>query len=228
MTDNPLPEWDERPYYGNDIAPVYSDINKEVVRDLRRQLHALPSRNATRRYLIAFITLVAGTSIWLTEELNPYVTGLVSLLCLVIVIQHVFGKPQGPDSATAAKVRSLAIRNLTEKHLIVDTIEAQNGAELLDPAMRGKEPMFSDLTSGPFRTTVDRFSFLANNYAQMCYNRKLNFEHSHFKFEQNPGGRKPGSSLSSQYDAIVIQALIDILEGRVDGTGDNGGVEKMQ
>ncbi|MEZ5337860.1 MAG: hypothetical protein R3F46_06300 [bacterium] len=205
---------------------------QEVIAALHQLMQGIPKRNLRARYWFTSVFLLATAGVWLNtripleDSIPQRIILSVLLLGITIAIMRI-GDPV-PDQKTAKLVRSLAIRNLTENNLIVDTLEAANSAELLDPAMRGKTPMFSDLRAAPFRTTANRFLFLANQYAQICYNRKLNFEHSHFKFEQNPSGRNPGSTAFCQYDAIVIQALIDILEGRVDGTGDNGGVEKMK
>ncbi|MCB1219612.1 MAG: hypothetical protein H7A35_01800 [Planctomycetales bacterium] len=239
MTDNPLPEWDERPYYGKSF-PAGSNGNSAILNHLRSSLDrnkaSYRTENSCGNILAFGIAIIIA--IKLATELHPAILIIVPVFAFAAIYSI---RNPGFDEKDRSKIRENAIRNLLGRGLLAEMLNAEKASQVLPDRSRIDDPELRILTLPEFHDThfksaLDRIDFLVLNYEYICHSRKWAYQQSNWKYDPLPGtshfskGRHKlhiggGNSVARQ---IVIQALIDILEGRVDGTGDNGGVEKMQ
>ncbi|MCB1217384.1 hypothetical protein KDL44_08315 [bacterium] len=220
MPKYPLPEWDDGHLHVGIRTALDSAGRQEVVKELRRQLKQIPVSSAAKRFYYAGLMAAAGIVIGMMTELSTLASRSFCAVLLGMAALVAFVRLGRLNSSTRALVRRLAIRNLLEKQLLLVTIEARNSAELLGLAMQGRQAPIGSRQATAFTSSVDRFRYLADNYAQICYNRGLNFESSEFMFEQDPGLGSSSRTDNSDFNAIVIQALIDILDGSVGYGGE--------
>ena len=210
-----------------DVTFFTSAASREAVAALWKLKETSPVFLIKVKLFFAVLTGLMIFGVWTTNKLDLEEPLPLRILMTVmlggLLLGLLFLRGEGIDQPTIAKIRKLAIRNLTSGQLIIDAIEARTREELLDPAMRGKTPMFTDLSAAPFNTVAERLCFLCRNYCLICYNRGLNFEHSHFKFEELPANNKWLENNVNMRTCIVIQALIDILEGRIDNNPESQG-----
>ena len=225
---------------GERLQPEYP--HTQLAAGLRRELAAIPAASRRSKLLLAvimgIIIIIYGVRLALT--LHPAILTIIPFYMLVA-----YGILEGGelDQAVETRIRRLAVTNLVERGLLDEVLKARSVAELIPhDSERGRRHLeilnASYGNSGQLQSPEQRLHFLTSEYEMLCYLRRWHYEGVPERPILHPAGSgwrrrcsrgtPPDSDWSStrregEEHQILLEVLIDILEGRIDSELLKGG-----